>query len=191
MGHVGNKLNTSYKQAGASLEQAGASLEPTWSHPGTQLASKPEARWEPTGTSLDLTGTSLEPSWNQPRAACSQTARLYTVGIHRNFAPSCCFLSPSTTANVWRVALPDLLHKSLCSIDEGVLSPQQQQNLKVAKQCVALQPNVDGGCVSCISVDKDPHGQFAHFTRIDGCVGTLRTQSDLVLYQVNTGGTRF
>ena len=70
-------------------------------------------------------------------------ARLYTVGISRDFAPSCGLLPPSTPGNLWRAALPDLLHKGLCSIDEGVLSPQQQQNLKVAKQCVALQPNVD------------------------------------------------
>ena len=114
--------------------------------------------------------------------------RLYTVGIHRDFAPSCGLLPPSTSGNVWRAALPDLLNMGLRSIDEGVLSPQQQQNLKVATQCVALQPNVDGGCVSCISVDRDPHLQFGHFTRNDGRVGTLRTQNDLVWLQV---GLRF
>ena len=70
------------------------------------------------------------------------------------------------------------------------MSPQQRQNLQVAKQCVALRPNADRGCVSCISVDRDPHLKFGHSTRNDGCVGTLRTQNELLwLYKEKEDGT--
>ena len=65
-------------------------------------------------------------------------ARLYVVGIRRVFALSCGSITPSAPADVWRAALPDLLHTGLRSIDEGVLSPQQRQNSTVTKQCVAL-----------------------------------------------------
>ena len=116
--------------------------------------------------------------------------RLYTVGIRRDFAPLCGLASPSPSRNAWRAALPDLLHKGLCPIDEGVLSPQQRQNLMAVKQSLALRPIDHGGCIYCISVDRDPHQRWGHFTRHDGLVGTLRTQNELVwwLYQVDEHG---
>ena len=115
--------------------------------------------------------------------------RLYTVGIRRDFAPPCGLAPPSPPRNVWRAALPDLLHRGICPIDEGVLSPQQRQNLMVTKQRLALQPIGHGGCISCISVDRDPHQHFGEATRHDGLVGTLRTQNELVwLYQAGAHG---
>ena len=115
--------------------------------------------------------------------------RLYTVGIHRNFAPPGGLLPPSPPRNLWRAALPDLLHKGLCPIQEESLNPQQRQNLMVVKQHVALQPIGHGGCISCISADRDPHQQFGQSTRHDGLVGTLRTQNELLwLYRVDAHG---
>ena len=115
--------------------------------------------------------------------------RLYTVGIRRDFAPPCGLPSPSPLRNAWRVALPDLLHKGSRLINEGVLSPQQRHNLMAVKQSLALQPIGHGGCLSCISVDGDPHQRFGQSTRHDGLVGTLRTQNELVwLYRADEHG---
>ena len=115
--------------------------------------------------------------------------RLYTIGIRRDFAPPCGLASPSPPRNAWRAALPDLLHKGLCPINEGVLSPQQRHNLMAVKQSLALQPIGHGGCISCISVDRDPHQRFGQSTRHDGLVGTLRTQNELVwLYRADEHG---
>ena len=115
--------------------------------------------------------------------------RLHTVGIRRDFAPKCGLASPSTPRNAWRAALPDLLHKGLCPRNEGVLSPQQRHNLMAVKQSLALQPIGHGGCISCISVDRDPHQRFGQSTRHDGRVGTLRTQNELVwLYRADEHG---
>ena len=115
--------------------------------------------------------------------------RLYTVGIHRNFAPEVGLAPPSPPRNLWRAALPDILHKGLCPIQEGVLSPQQRQNIMVVKQQVAWQPIGHGGCISCISADRDPHQNFGLSTRHDGLVGTLRTQNELVwLYRADAHG---
>ena len=114
------------------------------------------------------------------RYSSQNHARLYIVGIRCDFAPSCGLIPPSTPANVWRAALPDLLHTGLRSIDEGVLSPQQRQSSTVTKQCVALQPIGHGGCVSCISVDRDPHLQFGQSTRNNGLVRPLRHKTSWV-----------
>ena len=100
--------------------------------------------------------------------------RLYTIGIHRDFAPPCGLPSPSPPRSTWRVALQDLLHKGLCPINEGVLSPQQRQNLMVVKQSLALQPIGHGGCIHCISVDRDPRQTRA-------VVETFGAQSELAL----------
>ena len=57
------------------------------------------------------------------------------------------------------------------------------------KQSLALQPIGHGGCISCISVDRDPHQRLGQSTRHDGLVGTLRTQNELVwLYRADEHG---
>ena len=104
--------------------------------------------------------------------------RLYTVGIHRAHAPSCGLVPPSPCGR--RMEMDDFLHRGLCPIDEGVLTPQQRHNLSVMKQRLLPGFIGCGGPIACISVDRDPDLSWGDHTRNDGLVGTLRTRNELV-----------
>ncbi len=112
--------------------------------------------------------------------------RLYTVGVHRDFALDG-LPPPPAVPRLARVNLADVLHRGLCPIDELVLTPQQRANLTAAKRRLSMV--IGRGTIACISVDRDPSATFGEYLRHDGDVCTLRTQNEcLWLYACDGAG---
>ena len=99
--------------------------------------------------------------------------RVYTVGLHASLAVQH-ILPPPTPASP--ISLLDILHPGLPHIREVGLTPQQCENLVVAKAEAMSHP----GRLATVSLDRSPTAIWPTGVGVRGVVGALRTGNDLI-----------
>ena len=99
--------------------------------------------------------------------------RVYTVGLHASLAIQHILPPPTPAAPC---SLLDIAHPGLPRIREHGLTPQQRENLAVAKAEARSHP----GCLATISLDRNPTKRWSTGFGVHGVVMALRTGSDLI-----------
>ena len=99
--------------------------------------------------------------------------RMYTIGLHASLARGH-LLPPPTPARP--CSLKDILHPGLPRIREDGLTPQQCDNLAVAKAQAKRYPE----CLATVSLDRNPSAKWSTGFGVHGTVMALRTGNDLI-----------
>ena len=179
--------------SGMNTRQAGADRDRS-----RHDASTPYQEW------LDILSQDA-PMWDvQPWTLNTQDylpqhrERLYTVGINRSVGCSSPRRPPRTSTED-RLALAELLHLAMPSIQELQLPPRLRWHLFLAKAKflgnirAGLVPTVHGGHCMAVELDRSPDRTWGVATRYDGCIPTLRTKhrSTWVVLSHRGGISRF
>ena len=109
--------------------------------------------------------------------------RVYTVGLHASLAMEHILPPPTPAAPC---LLLEVLHPGLPHIREFGLTPQQRENLVVAKAETMSCP----GCLATVSLDRSPTANWPTGFGVHGVVMALRTGNDLIWLLQYDGASR-
>lgn len=111
--------------------------------------------------------------------------RVYTVGLHASLGCTNIMAPPVPPKSV---RLTEILHPGLPCVWEHGLTPQQCENLAIAK----VQAQGYPGCLASVSLDRNPSLRWSTGFGAHGIINALRTSNDLIwLLQYDASSGKF